>query len=328
MILLNQRHHSNIHLCLSDLRLEEYRITKCLLKQRVIRTFLWHRILEEQGQKLDCSTSILVSLNFIKNLVGASHYRFISTKKTSANRTCYSAFSGGILSVKISTAPLLLALIASLLLLHTSPTQAEVLTFTNGAGSHSNLSAGVLKFDAGGDFIPDATHPETNNTATRPAPQFNPYTINLDMNGAVLTKIKLVATRYQNHPALSTIDMSAREWFAFYEAMIAIESNYNERAYSSAGAIGLAQLMPGTAKRLGVNPRNPLQNLDGGARYLLTQLSEFKSLKLALAAYNAGPGAVRKYSGIPPYKETQSHVVKVMAVYDRLLKTKRKVRGL
>ena len=326
--MLSQRHHLNMSLFLSDLPLGGYLATKCLFTQKMKNTYWLYQRSIFLAQKLSYSTLILGRLNSIKSSGTARFYKSTWIKNTPVNRTCYSAFSGGILSVKISTAPLLLALIASLLLLHTSPTQAEVLTFTNGAGSHSNLSAGVLKFDAGGDFIPDATHPETNNTATRPAPQFNPYTINLDMNGAVLTKIKLVATRYQNHPALSTIDMSAREWFAFYEAMIAIESNYNERAYSSAGAIGLAQLMPGTAKRLGVNPRNPLQNLDGGARYLLTQLSEFKSLKLALAAYNAGPGAVRKYSGIPPYKETQSHVVKVMAVYDRLLKTKRKVRGL
>ena len=62
-----------------------------------------------------------------------------------------------------------------------------------------------------------------------------------------------------------------------------------------------------------------MQNLDGGARYLLEQIGSFESLTLALAAYNAGPEAVRKYDGVPPYAETQSHIVKVMAVYDRIL---------
>ena len=324
MILLNQRRHLNTNSCLLDFQPEEHRITKCLLKLKARTMYSFHQELVSQVQTSDYSIWNLGSFRCIENLARANCCGFISTKKTPANRT----FSNGCPNTSWQLPSSVTPLLVSLFLLHATPALPDVLLFTNTSKQHSNLSAGVLKFDAGGDFIPDATHPETNNTATRPAPQFNPYTINLDMNGAVLTKIKLVATRYQNHPALSTIDMSAREWFAFYEAMIAIESNYNERAYSSAGAIGLAQLMPGTAKRLGVNPRNPLQNLDGGARYLLTQLSEFKSLKLALAAYNAGPGAVRKYSGIPPYKETQSHVVKVMAVYDRLLKTKRKVRGL
>ena len=77
--------------------------------------------------------------------------------------------------------------------------------------------------------------------------------------------------------------------------------------------------MPGTADYLHVDPADPIENLDGGARYLLEQMAEFGSLELALAAYNAGPEAVRKYDGIPPYDETQSHIVKVMAVYDRLL---------
>ena len=101
--------------------------------------------------------------------------------------------------------------------------------------------------------------------------------------------------------------------------MIKVESNYTQGAVSHAGALGLAQLMPGTATYLGVDPADPIENLDGGARYLLEQMAAFGSLELALAAYNAGPEAVRKYDGVPPYAETQSHIVKVMAVYDRIL---------
>jgi hypothetical protein len=135
----------------------------------------------------------------------------------------------------------------------------------------------------------------------------------------VLPQVRLIATRYQDHPALARLDLTPAEWSAFFQAMIKVESNYTQGAVSHAGAVGLAQLMPGTATYLGVDPADPIENLDGGARYLLEQMAAFGSLELALAAYNAGPEAVRKYDGVPPYAETQSHIVKVMAVYDRIL---------
>ncbi len=86
------------------------------------------------------------------------------------------------------------------------------------------------------------------------------------------------------------------------------ESGWNDRAVSHKGAIGLAQLMPGTAQLLGVDPWNPTQNLEGGARYLRQQYNSFGRWDLALAAYNAGPGAVQQYGGIPPFAETQNYV--------------------
>lgn len=86
------------------------------------------------------------------------------------------------------------------------------------------------------------------------------------------------------------------------------ESGWNANAVSNKGALGLAQLMPGTAAELGVNPREPSQNLDGGARYLRQQFNTFGDWRLALAAYNAGPGAVQQHGGIPPYRETQNYV--------------------
>jgi soluble lytic murein transglycosylase-like protein len=89
------------------------------------------------------------------------------------------------------------------------------------------------------------------------------------------------------------------------------ESNWNPNAESHKGALGLAQLMPATARRLGVDPSIPKQNLEGGARYLSQQFRKFGSWRLALAAYNAGPQAVQKYGGVPPYKETQNYVAKI-----------------
>ena len=90
------------------------------------------------------------------------------------------------------------------------------------------------------------------------------------------------------------------------------ESGWNPGAVSHKGATGLAQLMPGTAARLGVDPTDPGQNLDGGARYLKMMYDKFGSWRLALAAYNAGPGAVEKYDGIPPYTETKNYVVAIL----------------
>lgn len=86
------------------------------------------------------------------------------------------------------------------------------------------------------------------------------------------------------------------------------ESGWNKDAVSPKGALGLAQLMPATAKALRVDALDPSENLEGGARYLSQQYRRFNSWRLALAAYNAGPEAVAKYGGVPPFKETQSYV--------------------
>ena len=98
--------------------------------------------------------------------------------------------------------------------------------------------------------------------------------------------------------------------------MVEAESSFNPEALSHRGAQGLLQVMPGTAQDMGVvDASDPLQNLDAGARYLRKLLRQFDDVTLALAAYNAGPVKVRRYRGVPPYRETLGYVNRVLRLY-------------
>jgi soluble lytic murein transglycosylase-like protein len=121
-------------------------------------------------------------------------------------------------------------------------------------------------------------------------------------DGAFKPEIDAAAAKYGLDPAL-------------LRGLIRQESNFDPNAGSPAGAQGLTQLMPATAAALGVtNPHDPAQNIDAGARYLRQQLDAFGGdVSKALAAYNAGPGAVQRYGGVPPYAETQNYVRQVQA---------------
>lgn len=124
-------------------------------------------------------------------------------------------------------------------------------------------------------------------------------------------------------PHLGSVQMFARQYGVdekLIRAVMKQESCFNVDARSKAGAMGLMQLMPSTADQLGItNIRDPHQNIHGGVKYLAQMLREFNGdQRLALAAYNAGPGAVRKYNGIPPYRETRDYVARIMAEYNRM----------
>ncbi len=103
---------------------------------------------------------------------------------------------------------------------------------------------------------------------------------------------------------------------AFVAGVMRAESGFNPAAVSPKGAIGLMQLMPDTARDLGVDPKNPGQNADAGTRYLRDLLARYEDqpnqVELALAAYNAGPAAVDKYHGVPPYRETHDYILRVL----------------
>lgn len=116
------------------------------------------------------------------------------------------------------------------------------------------------------------------------------------------------------HQLLTEIQAVAKQYRIpanYFLGLIRQESGFSMGSTSPVGAIGYTQLMPGTARGLGVNPHDPHQNLVGGAKYLRQQLDRYGDITKALAAYNAGPGAVAKYNGVPPYAETQNYVKQV-----------------
>ncbi|SRR5690625_2596224 len=157
--------------------------------------------------------------------------------------------------------------------------------------------------------INQATYLNRQSVGANHAVLHQPYTYKANVNTTIPT------TNFDG-----IISQTARKYGIderLIHAIIKVESNYNMFAKSRAGAQGLMQLMPNTARGLGVtNPYDPVQNIEGGTKYLHKMLNRYQgNLRLALAAYNAGPGNVDKYNGIPPFKETQNYVEKVLQHY-------------
>ncbi len=123
-----------------------------------------------------------------------------------------------------------------------------------------------------------------------------------------------VAVQFSGAPGVRQSGLDALTFIEVFELLIERESAFRPKAISEKGAIGLGQLMPDTAKDMGVkDPLDPHQNLIGSAKYFTMQLKRFEKLELALAAYNAGPERVKQYGGIPPFKETQTYVEWILA---------------
>ncbi len=149
----------------------------------------------------------------------------------------------------------------------------------------------------------------------------NPYAARLfgDAKTSIEEMIVATAQKYAGHPGLARAGLNPVEFRIWFQSLVKQESGFSIGARSPVGAFGLTQVMPDTAKDLGIYPAyydDPMLQLDGGARYFLTQLNKFGSVPLALAAYNAGPGNVTKYGGIPPFEETQNYVVRITGFFN------------
>lgn len=167
----------------------------------------------------------------------------------------------------------------------------------------AEISAGPVLLD--GDF---AARVETSLRTYGNEPSASPPKI-ATPRSAIESIVRRDAAAWQVDPAL-------------VEAIIANESSFDATATSSSGARGLMQLMPQTAASLGVrDPYDPAENVRGGTRYLRGLLDRFGTVELAVAAYNAGPAAVERYGGIPPYAQTQEYVRNVLSYYRRVRKS-------
>ncbi|MDF3819944.1 lytic transglycosylase domain-containing protein [Leptospira sp. 96542] len=144
----------------------------------------------------------------------------------------------------------------------------------------------------------------TANSPTKPANELSNLTSQVPTKqDGIISKIESIASAEGLDPNL-------------VKAIVKAESGFKPKAVSPKGAMGLMQLMPKTAESLGVeNPFDPEENISGGVRFLKGLLTEFQNPEKAIAAYNAGPGAVKRYKGVPPYEETQNYVTKVKKYY-------------
>ena len=170
-------------------------------------------------------------------------------------------------------------------------------------------NATVLQYDR------DGTVTVMDEARQRAAPGYPPATRAGDRAGGRYEGLaRLVGRGYGASREIEAIGLDADAFEDLFAALISVESAFDPRAVSHAGAMGLGQLMPETAQRLGVaDPFDPLENLDGAARYLIAQLGRFGRVDHALAAYNAGPERVATHRGIPPIQETRQFVRLVSA---------------
>ena len=185
-----------------------------------------------------------------------------------------------------------------------------------GGSRHIGIYVGdgkMLHAPRTGDVVKIGPVYETPTSIRRVLPERGaPETVPTGTAGALPAGVSAGVRRYQ--PLLDAASARYGLPSGLLAAVAQVESGGNPTAVSPAGAQGLMQIMPATARGLGVDPLDPAQAVDGAARLLRDHLRTFGSLDLALAAYNAGPGAVRRHGGVPPYAETQNYVRKVSAL--------------
>lgn len=175
-----------------------------------------------------------------------------------------------------------------------------------GPGLDIQALEGNADFPAGEIYPPASAHPMDNRL-------FGEGRKTIEM------MIVKVAGEYAGHPGVHRAGLSATQWRCLFQALIKQESRFSVTAQSPVGAYGLTQLMPGTASDMGVDRYDVMDNLRGGARYITTQLNTFGNIPHALAAYNAGPGRVQEYGGVPPFPETQGYVRNISRFYNEYL---------
>lgn len=204
-------------------------------------------------------------------------------------------------------------------------TSSEISEFASGSDnrsvdarlSHSELIGRPLILRRPTAVILDDSHERTSASAVkkgRRLPRPRALAEKLSRQQQQMRELTVqVANRFARAPGVAKAKLDRGSFVALFTAMIHRESNFNQKAVSPAGAKGLGQLMPGTARDLGVcDVFSPRDNLVGSATYLTAMLKRFASPTLALAAYNAGPGAVKRHAGIPPYSETRQYVADIV----------------
>jgi len=204
-----------------------------------------------------------------------------------------------------------LAILSLVCLGAAAPARAELAFFAGGStmsikGHRLDGESLVLSLRTGGEIVCDPS------LIVRFAPDEVPY----PEPEATVAVAPIPAVAAEVVPFGEIIDSVAAEHGVsarLVRAVIKVESDYQERARSRKGAMGLMQLMPATAKRFAVaDPYNPRQNIEGGIKYLKVLLDRFPTVALALAAYNAGEAAVDRFAGIPPYSETRDYVARIL----------------
>lgn len=178
--------------------------------------------------------------------------------------------------------------------------------------SHEKADATVIEYDQNGD--------KTISEILFKSPAVSRTNINLSKANVFSKQRKIyqkltrsIATQHSKSKRFIATGMNPDKFVDVFEALIQRESNFNPNAVSQKGAAGLGQLMPNTAKELGVeNPFDPHENLVGSVKYFISMLVKLKKPDLALAAYNAGPQRIKQYGGIPPFKETKAYVAWIL----------------